>query len=145
MKPSEPKLANPAQALERLVQLSRESLDGGMTATEHAVGQARFEEAVARLSGRRIGGSVFRLRWAMGAVAVVALAAGGWGLVHRGGSALTFEVRNGAVSQGGYVSASTVESTEMRFSDGSNIVLEPGSRSRPVASSCWTNRSIRCC
>lgn len=69
------------------------------------------------------------LGWVTAAAAVMVVA-GWWGLGRRDHATLSFQVRNGAVSQGGYVSASTLQSTEMQFSDGSNIVLEPGSRSR---------------
>lgn len=130
MKIVESKLANPGHALERLVQLSRESLDGRMTATDHAVGQARFEEAVARLAARRARRPRRMFGWATAAAVGVTVLAGWWGLGRRDAAALSFQVRNGAVSHGGYVSASMVQSTEMQFSDGSNIVLEPGSRSR---------------
>jgi hypothetical protein len=118
------KLRDPERALSRLVRLSQETFGDELSMREQA-GLARFEQAVARrtLKGRG------RLVWALGFGAAVALTASVLMLRQRDG-ALTFNVMNGTVSDGGYVRATMEGGTEIRFSDGSNLALEPGTRTR---------------
>ena len=51
-------------------------------------------------------------------------------MVHRVDSTLTFAVVNGTVSDGGYVRAKATGGTELRFSDGLSLALDPGTSTR---------------
>ena len=86
----------------------------------------RFERAVARRTcgGRRARGAMFALGLAA-AAAGVAVADG-----PSPRRALTFAVVNGTVGSGGYVRARAARSTELRFSDGSSLTLDPGTGAR---------------
>src|SRR5262245_35914397 len=115
-------------ALERLLDLARQATAGGPTAAEQVGGLGRFEHAVAE---RELRGLRPRLGWRLGLGGALAGAAALgltlWaGVIGDGRSALTFDVVGGASGDGGYVRAGNAETTELRFSDGTNMVLSPG-------------------
>jgi hypothetical protein len=97
-----------------------------MSARENA-GLMRFEQAVAR---RTLRASPRPLLWALGFGAVAAGIALFAVKNSAHDSALTFNVVNGSVSDGGYVRASAGGGTEVHFSDGSNLALDPGTSTR---------------
>jgi hypothetical protein len=111
-----------------LVQLAQETFDGTLSPREQA-GLHRFEQAVARRTLRRPS----RLAWLFG-FSMAATAAAGVAFwvtsVHPQGGALTFNVVGGSVSDGGYVRAGAKPGTEVRFSDGSMLALDPGTSTR---------------
>ena len=121
-----PQVADSHQALTGLIASACDQLGGEMSARDNA-GLMRFEQAVAR---RTLRADRRPMLWALGFGAVaagVALFA-----VNNGArdSALTFNVVNGRVSDGGYVRAAASGGTEVRFSDGSNLALDPGTSTR---------------
>jgi TolA-binding protein len=78
-----------------------------------------------------------RLRVTVGLAAVVAVAGGTWGrghLLDRGGERITYQVGDGQAQQEGNLIASTVadQTTDVRFSDGTRIQMEPRARGRIV-------------
>jgi ferric-dicitrate binding protein FerR (iron transport regulator) len=118
--------ADAHRALTGLITSARDQLGGEMSAREDA-GLMRFEQAVAR---RTLRADRRPVMWALGFGAVaagIALYA-----VNNGAhdSALTFNVVNGRVSDGGYVRAAASGDTEVRFSDGSSLALDPGTSTR---------------
>jgi hypothetical protein len=111
-----------------LVQLAQETYDGTLSQREQA-GLHRFEQAVARKTLQRKS----RLAWLFGFSMAAAAAAGVafWMTSVRPQSdALTFSVVGGTVSDGGYVRAGAKPGTEVRFSDGSMLALDPGTSTR---------------
>jgi ferric-dicitrate binding protein FerR (iron transport regulator) len=113
------------QALTGLVAAARDHVGGDTQAREQA-GLMKFEQAIAR---RTLRADRRPMLWALGVGAVAA----GIGLYvmksGAGDAALTFSVVNGRVSDGGYVRAAA-GGTEVRFSDGSNLALDPGTSTR---------------
>ena len=87
----------------------------------------RFEQEIAR---RTLRGNRRRWVWATGFVAATAAAVLVVGAIRGRDGALTFDVVNGTVSDAGYVSAKGEGGTELRFSDGSKLALDPGTRTR---------------
>ena len=111
-----------------LVQLAQETYDGTLSPREQA-GLHRFEQAVARRTLKRPS----RLGWLFGFTMAATAAAGVafWMTsVRPQGGALTFSVVGGSVSDGGYVRAGASPGTEVRFSDGSTLALDPGTSTR---------------
>ena len=113
------------RTLTELVGAARTAFGDGLSGHEQA-GLVRFEQAVAR---RTLRSDVARLG--------VRLRPGRRGRDRRRGadgqppdSTLTFAVVNGSVSDGGYVRAKASGGTELRFSDGSSLALEPGTSTR---------------
>jgi hypothetical protein len=125
-KPETSKVADSHRALTGLIASAREHLGGELSAGENA-GLMRFEQAVARRTLRADRRPMF---WALGlgaAAAGIVLFA----IEHKShDAALTFNVVNGSVSDGGYVRAAAGGGTEVRFSDGSNLALDPGTSTR---------------
>jgi hypothetical protein len=119
---------DPARAVSDLVRLAQQVTGGELTPREHNNGLVRFEQAIAR---KTLGGRG-RRAWQLGFLATAAAAAAIAVMmtVHPGSSALTFSVVGGNVSDGGYVRASGTHVTELHFSDGSNLALDPGTSSR---------------
>jgi len=116
------------RVLTQLVGTAREVFDDSMSAREQA-GLVRFEQAVAR----RILSTGARTRaWVFGFGMVAAGAAAAFVLYQRhvNDATLTFAVVNGTVSDGGYVRAKTEGGTELRFSEGSTVALDPGTSTR---------------
>jgi FecR protein len=113
------------RALTDLIGAARDAFDGDLSARQQA-GQVRFEQAVAR---RTLRSSAAR-GWAFGFGLVAAGAAAAFAMVRRTDSALTFAVVNGSVSDGGYVRAKASGGTELQFSDGSALALDPGTSTR---------------
>lgn len=114
------------RALSQLVDLVRDTFDGELGAREQA-GLVRFEQAIARKtlrSNRNFAWSLGFAAAAAGAIALVVTTVG------RDAGTLTFNVLNGTVSDAGYVRATGLGDTELRFSDGSNLALDPGTRTR---------------
>jgi len=113
------------RTLTELVGAARDAFGDDLTAREQA-GLVRFEQAVARrtLRGTRAGA------WALGFGVVAAGAAAALVMFQRVDSTLTFEVVNGSVSAGGYVRAKASGGTELRYSDGSSLALDPGTSTR---------------
>jgi hypothetical protein len=111
--------------LTELVGTARTVFGDGLTGREQA-GLVRFEQAVARrtLRGGRTGA------WALGFGLVAAGAAAAVIMFQRTDSTLTFSVVNGSVSTGGYVRANANGGTELQFSDGSALALDPGTSTR---------------
>jgi len=112
------------RTLDQLIGAARTTFDDGLTAREQA-GLVRFEQAVARRTLRST--SRFGV-WSLGLVAAGATAA--VVLFNRVDSSLTFSVVNGTVSDGGYVRAKAEGGTELQFSDGSSLALDPGTSTR---------------
>ena len=117
------------RTVSELVQLAQQTYGSGLSPREEAAGLVRFEQAVARKTLQRRG----RLAWLFGFSMAAAAAAGVsfWmtSREHRN-AVLTFSVVGGSVSDGGYVRAGTTPGTELRFSDGSTLALDPGTSTR---------------
>jgi hypothetical protein len=111
--------------LTKLVGAARVAFDDGLSAREQA-GLVRFEQAVAR---RTLQSTSRAWVFGFGLVAAGATAAAVL-MFHRPDSTLTFDVVNGTVSDGGYVRAKASGGTELRFSDGSSLALDPGTSTR---------------
>src|SRR6266540_468987 len=112
-------------AVSDLVGLAQATFDDRMSSREQA-GLVRFEQSVAQRTLR--GGS--RTPWFVG-LTFAAAAAGAAALwLHPRDAALPFAVVNGSISDGGYVHATAKQATELRFSDGSSLALDPGTSSR---------------
>jgi FecR-like protein len=114
------------RVLTDLVGAARDAFSDGLTAHEQA-GLVRFEQAVARRTLRNT--SPVRA-WALGFGVVAAGAAAAMVMFNRPDTMLTFAVVNGTVSDGGYVRAKPSGGTELRFSDGSSLALDPGTSTR---------------
>jgi hypothetical protein len=114
------------RALSDLVRLAQHTTEGGLTSRENAGGLVRFEQAVAQRTLQGTG----RGKWFVGLTFAAAAAGAAVFWVQPRSTALTFSVVNGTVSDGGYVQASTGGGTELQFSDGSNLALDPGTSSR---------------
>jgi len=114
------------RALTELVGAARQTFGDDLTAREQA-GLVRFEQAVAR---RTLRGDGRARAWVFGVGLAAAGAAAAMVLFQRADSALTFAVVNGSVSDGGYVRAQATGGTELQFSDGSSLALDPGTSTR---------------
>jgi TolA-binding protein len=109
------------ELVERLAELAREAPAKHLTPQEWA-GLHRLERAV-RARGERHG-RTFKL------VAATALAASALGVTLRlRDRALTYQVTNATVSEGGYIATTGAEAT-LRFSDRSELGVAPGTRVR---------------
>ncbi len=116
----------PQQIVDRLAHLAREAAGDDLTPAEQA-GLHRLEATLAKRGARGRGRGVLRgARWA--ALAAAACAAACLLFVMRE-RALTFEVTHGRVSEGGYIVSESADS-EVRFSDRSELGMEPGTRLR---------------
>jgi ferric-dicitrate binding protein FerR (iron transport regulator) len=114
------------RTLTELLGTAGDVFGGDLSAREQA-GLARFEQAVARRTLR----TTSRLSaWALGFGVVAAGATAAVLMLHRPDATLTFAVVNGTVSDGGYVRAKPNGGTELRFSDGSSLALDPGTSTR---------------
>jgi hypothetical protein len=113
------------RTLTELVGAARAAYGDGLSGHEQA-GLVRFEQAVAR---RTLRSTSRAWVFGFGLVAAGATAAAVM-MVSRPDSTLTFDVVNGSVSDGGYVRAKASGGTELRFSDGSSLALEPGTSTR---------------
>ena len=114
---------SPDEATERLVRLAREAPPEHLTARE-AAGLHRLERAL-----RREGPGWSRARvWASWVAAGGVVAASAAAFVERD-RALTFEVSNATVNDGGYVAAAGNDAS-VRFSDRSELGVEHGTRLR---------------
>jgi len=111
-----------SDAAGKLALLARQSLSGDATRRDPS-SFAKIDAKVAQKKRRR------RTAWAS-AAAVVALAAALAVLVTRTRS-LTYQVVNGAVVEGSRIVGGP--STEVRFSDGSELALDPGTETRIAA------------
>ena len=114
------------RTLTELVGAARDAFGDDLTAREQA-GLVRFEQAVAR---RTLRGTARAGAWALGFGVVAAGAAAALVMFQRADTTLTFAVVNGNVSDGGYVRAKASGGTELRFSDGSSLALDPGTSTR---------------
>jgi ferric-dicitrate binding protein FerR (iron transport regulator) len=117
------------RTVSELVQLAQQTYGSGLSPREEAAGLVRFEQAVARRTLQRRG----RLSWLFGFSMVAAAAAGvSFWMTSREprNAVLTFSVVGGSVSDGGYVRAGAKPGTELRFSDGSTLALDPGTSTR---------------
>jgi hypothetical protein len=114
------------RALTELVGAARDAFGDDLTAREHA-GLVRFEQAVAR---RTLQSGSRARAWVFGFGLVAAGATGAVVMFQRVDSTLTFSVVNGSVSDGGYVRAKATGDTELQFSDGSSLALDPGTSTR---------------
>lgn len=112
------------RTLTNLVGAAREAFGADLSAREQS-GLVRFEQAVAR---RTLRSTSRGLVFGFGLVAAGAAAA--IVMFHRTDAMLTFDVVNGSVSDGGYVRAKAEGGTELRFSEGSTIALDPGTSTR---------------
>jgi FecR-like protein len=117
-------------ALSRLGRTARAELTGEVSPDQTSRARWRFRESLAKeMSGKRVS------RWALGAFAAAAIA----GVVFVGvrygmRPPLTFEVDSVEVANHDYfLVPPTAEKAHVRFSDGSNITLEPGTRGRVAA------------
>ena len=114
------------RALTELVGAARQAFSDDLTGRQQA-GLVRFEQTVAR---RTLRGDGRARAWVFGFGLVAAGAAAAMVLVQRADSPLTFAVVNGTVSNGGYVRADATGGTELQFSDGSSLALDPGTSTR---------------
>jgi hypothetical protein len=112
--------------LTELIGAARDAFGDELSQREKS-GLVRFEQAVARRT-LNAGGRV--RAWVAGFTLVAAGATAAFMMVHRTNSALTFAVVNGSVSDGGYVRAKASGGTELQFSDGSSLALDPGTSTR---------------
>jgi len=112
--------------LTQLIGAARDAFGDDLSQREKS-GLVRFEQAVARRT-LNAGGRV--RAWVAGFTLVAAGATAAFMMVHRTNSALTFAVVNGSVSDGGYVRAKASGGTELQFSDGSSLALDPGTSTR---------------
>jgi ferric-dicitrate binding protein FerR (iron transport regulator) len=119
-------VADAYRALTGVVAAARDELGDVSSARQHS-GLMRFEQAVAR---RTLRADRRPMMWMLGAGAVAAGIALYAVRNNASDAALTFNVVNGRVSDGGYVRASAGGGTEVRFSDGSNLALDPGTSTR---------------
>jgi hypothetical protein len=113
------------RTLTELLGTARVAFGDDLSAREQA-GLVRFEQAVARRTLR----SSRLSAWALGFGVVAAGATAAVMMLHRPDATLTFAVVNGTVSDGGYVRAKPSGGTELRFSDGSSLALDPGTSTR---------------
>jgi hypothetical protein len=114
-------------AVSELVELARRSLDGDLSSQEQA-GLVRFEQAIAR---RTLGGGQRRVwTYGFGLAATAAAVAVAVTTLHPAGQKLTFDVIGSNLGDGGYVRAGNATGAEVRFSDGSNLALDPGTSTR---------------
>src|SRR5258708_4198627 len=114
-------------ALSRLGRLARAELTGDVAPEQTSRARWRFRESLAKeTSGKRVS------RWALGAFAAAAIAGAVFVGVRVGmRPPLTFEVDSVEVANHDYfLVPPTAEKAHMRFSDGSNITLDPGTRGR---------------
>ncbi|HVY25645.1 MAG TPA: FecR domain-containing protein [Polyangiaceae bacterium] len=118
---AEPEAHDP---IEHLAELERRAALGSSTEMQRSLSRQRF---LARFETEGVAVRVSLRRWAMPAAAAICLAAAL--LFFLPPRALTFEVR-GAELNGKYVSAPEGRVAELRFSDESTLVAEPGSRLR---------------
>jgi ferric-dicitrate binding protein FerR (iron transport regulator) len=114
-------------ALSRLGRLARAELSGEVSPDQASKARFRFRESLAReTSGSNVG------RWIGGAVAAAFVAGGvffGYRAIVR--APLTFEVDSAEVGNHDYfLVPATSSSAHVRFSDGSDLTLEPGARGR---------------
>jgi ferric-dicitrate binding protein FerR (iron transport regulator) len=114
-------------ALSRLGRLARAELSGEVSPDQASKARWRFRESLAReTSGSNVG------RWVGGAVAAAFVAGGvffGYRAIVR--APLTFEVDSAEVGNHDYfLVPATSSSAHVRFSDGSDLTLEPGARGR---------------
>jgi TolA-binding protein len=114
------------RTLTELVGAARDAFGDDLTARQQA-GLVRFEQAVAR---RTLRGTARAGAWALGFGVVAAGAAAALIMFQRADTTLTFSVVNGSVSAGGYVRAKASGGTELQFSDGSSLALDPGTSTR---------------
>jgi ferric-dicitrate binding protein FerR (iron transport regulator) len=116
------------RGLERLVELSREALGEELSSSEQA-GLARLERSLAPRVPRGFG-----WRWPLLACATAAAAVAvvvGAGKLHPHGSALTFRVEGGTVSDSGYLFPRDANgAVAVHFSEGTAFELAAGSRAR---------------
>ena len=112
----------PHDLVDRLARLGRQASGDSLTAAEQT-GWQQLERNLAARAQRR-GRFRTALAWSM-AGALCAVAVVFW-LRNR---ALTFEVQHGRVSEGGYI-VSEAGSATVRFSDASELGIEPGTRLR---------------
>jgi TolA-binding protein len=118
------RLLMPDQTVERLVHLARQAPVEHLTAKEWA-GLHRLERTL--LAGGRGRRAQVWIRWiAVAAVLGASIAALALRLRER---ALTFEVTNATVNDGGYISAGGLDAS-VRFSDRSELGAVPGTRLR---------------
>jgi hypothetical protein len=112
----------PDQLVHGLARLGREATGEQLTAAEHA-GLQQLERSLARRRSRR--------RWSVRVAACFALAAtlSVAVVLWLRGRALTFEVSDGRVSEGGYIVSESGRAT-VRFSDRSELGIEAGTRLR---------------
>ena len=110
-RPPRPDLPEASEVVERLVELAREDPPKHLTPREWA-GLHRLERSL--LVGRRRGSTLF----VAAAAVLVAAALVLWLRVRD--HAVTYEIVNGTVSEGGYVATTDTEAS-LRFSDRSEV------------------------
>jgi ferric-dicitrate binding protein FerR (iron transport regulator)/TolA-binding protein len=117
-------------ALSRLGRLARTPLSGEVSPEQESKSRWRFRENLAREAS-----ASGTTRWLVGAVAAAAVVTAvffGWRAFSH--APLTFEVDSPAVANQDYLLVpSTAPSAHVRFSDGSDLTLEPGTRGRVAA------------
>jgi hypothetical protein len=124
--PSKDNVNDANRTLTHLIGTAREAFDDTLSAAEQA-GLVRFEQTIAR---RTLQSGARARTWAFGFGLMAAGAAAAFLMFHRIDSSLTFAVVNGTVSDGGYVRAKASGGTELQFSDGSALALDPGTSTR---------------
>jgi ferric-dicitrate binding protein FerR (iron transport regulator) len=131
MSPHRASSADRDAALQGLGRLARTEISGDATPEQASDARRRFRQGLARETAPRpraawwVGGS-------LGAAAVVAVAF--FGFRSLTSAPLSFEVDSAAVANHDYLLVpSTAPSANVRFSDGSSLTLEPGTRGRIAA------------
>jgi hypothetical protein len=125
-------LAEDLRGLSPLLDLARDATSGEVSETAYIAGRARFLETAEREVESRASRAPLRIAYAM--AAVVALAAGGWGLQRWHAPEWTVEgaVASAPVASGSFVQAPATNAATIAYADGSAVVLSPSARVRVV-------------
>jgi FecR protein len=118
--------ASADRAVAHLVRLAQDAATGELSPVEQA-GLFRLESELARAAAGTGAPRSTKKRWlGAGLAAAAAICV----LVVGRAPKQPFEVANGSVSHGGYIRPSAAEGAQVRFADGTEVVLEPGARTK---------------
>jgi TolA-binding protein len=117
------RMPTPDELVTRLVDVAREASGGDVLSAREQAGLYRLERALLRNTAATP--VMSRLRWFL-LPAALAATAGVYALRER---AITFQVVSAKVGDGGYIAATSADGA-VRFSDHSDLGLEPGTRLR---------------
>ena len=117
------------RAVSNLVRMAQEATSDDLTRSEQD-GLLRFEAAIAERRVLRRPRSNRTWRIGLAGFGVAAAAAAIALFVNYRSSVQAFEVANGSVSSGGYIRPTAPEGAQVRFADGTEVVLESGARTK---------------